>query len=77
MLYRTVYISRIVYSNPYYVPDMYYLCPDPHLFRTDVKMINMCEISEQELNPWSRVRYIFLWTAIVRKNDTAHTLILK
>jgi hypothetical protein len=37
MLYRTVYISRIVYSNPYYVPDMYYLCPDPHLFRINVK----------------------------------------
>jgi hypothetical protein len=48
-LYSTVlYISRIVYSNPYYVPDVYYLCPDPHVFRTGVKMINMCKKSEPE-----------------------------
>jgi hypothetical protein len=42
----------------------------------DVEMINMCEKSEQEpkISGAGSVVY-FLWTAIVRKNDTAHTLI--
>jgi hypothetical protein len=56
---------------------MYYLCPDPHLFRTDVKMINMCEKSEQEpksLEPGPL--YIFYGPQSF-ENDTAHTLILK
>jgi hypothetical protein len=63
-----LYISRIVYSNPYYVPDVYYLCPDPHVFRTRCQMINMCEKSEQEPKiPGAESVVYFLWTAIVRK----------
>jgi hypothetical protein len=56
------------------VPDMYYLCPDPHLFGTDVKMINMCEKSEKEpksLEPGPL--YIFM-DRNRSKNDTALTL---
>jgi hypothetical protein len=69
-----LYISRIVYSNPYYVPDMYYLCPDPHLFRIGVKMINMCGKAKKSQSPWSRVRCIFFMDRNRSKNDTALTL---